>query len=132
VPLLAHRADTHPGLVLREMNITRDNPDRVKQAAWPRGGGLPADVSFIRVDAPELILSAVYRSGDDLIVRVYNVTRQPVSGMITFGLPIEQAQRVNLAETAQEMLPLEGSQRVPIQVRGGEIFTLKVRPARGG
>ncbi|MEO8394579.1 MAG: glycoside hydrolase family 38 C-terminal domain-containing protein, partial [Chloroflexota bacterium] len=37
-PLLARRADTHAGLVLREMNITRDDPSRVNQREWPRSG----------------------------------------------------------------------------------------------
>lgn len=127
-PLLARRADTHAGLVLREMNITRDDPARVTQREWPRGGSMPDAHSFITVDAPELILSAVYRSGDSLIVRVYNVTRQPVSSALRFGFPVRQVFRVNMAEEYQATLPVSANS-VTIEAGGGEVYTLKVLPA---
>ena len=103
-PLLARRADTHAGLDLREMNITRDDPSRVTQREWPRGGSLPDVHSFVQLDPASLILSAVYRSGESLIVRVYNVTREAVSGQIRFGFPVNRVFRVNLAEEYQETL----------------------------
>lgn len=126
-PLLARRADTHPGLELREMNITRDDPARVKKVEWPRGGSLANPFSFVQVDVPELVLSAVYRSGDSLLVRVYNVLRQPVQGTLTFGLPLVDAHRVNMAEDVQAALPVQGGNRISIQVQSGEVYTLKVR-----
>ncbi len=130
VPALARRADTHPGLELHDMNITRDDPALVTKAEWPRGGWLSDTFSFISVDAPELILSAVYRSGDSLIVRCYNITRQPVSGTIRFGLPLAAAFRVSMAEVYQETLPLEGAHSAHVTVGGGEVYTLKVLPQR--
>jgi 2-O-(6-phospho-alpha-D-mannosyl)-D-glycerate hydrolase len=128
VPLMARRADTHPGLELREMNITRDDPSRVTKAEWPRGGALADTFSFMTIDAPELVLSAVYRSGEYLIVRCYNVTRQAVMGSLTFGLPVKEVFRVNMNEEDQEQLPVQNGQKVTIQLRGGEVYTLKIKP----
>jgi mannosylglycerate hydrolase len=84
-PLLVARADTHEGLDLREMNITRDDPAMVKSIPWPRGGSNPDNVSFISVDKPELVISAVRRTQDEkgLILRFYNITSQPITAQIT-------------------------------------------------
>jgi hypothetical protein len=125
-PILARRADTHPGLELHEMNITRDDPALVTKADWPRGGTLPDTFSLVAIDAPELILSAVYRSGSSLIVRCYNITRQPVSGTVRFGPALAAAYRVTMAEVYQETLPLDDGHSVGVMLGGGEVYTLKV------
>ncbi|MBI5667887.1 MAG: hypothetical protein HZC41_07745 [Chloroflexi bacterium] len=127
-PVLSRRADTHAGLELREMNITRDDPARVIKAEWPRGGVLPDTHSFITVAAPELVLSAVYRSGDSLIVRCYNVSREPVSSSITAGFPVKAAYRVDMAEKYRATLPVQDKHNIPISLRGGEVLTLKLMP----
>jgi mannosylglycerate hydrolase len=127
-PILTRRADTHPGLELHDMNITRDDPTLITPIPYPRGGHLPETHSFISVESPSLVLSAVYRSGDDLIVRVYNITDEPVTGAIIFGVPIEEAQRVNMAEEAQERLTVESGSRITLQVNGAEVYSVRVRP----
>lgn len=126
-PLLGRRADTHAGLDLREMNITRDDPARVtlKQHA---PGSLPDTHSFVAVDAPELVLSAVYSSGDSLIVRVYNVTREPVHSVVRFGFTVAGVERTDMAEAAMETLAVEEN-TVEIDVRSGEVYTLMITPA---
>ena len=48
-PLLVARGDTHEGLDLREMNITRDDPAQVRAVPWPRGGSRP-DSAELRGD----------------------------------------------------------------------------------
>ncbi len=128
-PLLGRRADTHPGLELREMNITRDDPAQVTPIPWQRGGHLPPQHSFVQVDPPELVLSAVTRSGGDLIVRVYNVTRSAVRGRIAFGFAVRAAARVNLLEEAQEALAVDAENAVAVDVPGAGVVTVKVSPA---
>ncbi len=127
-PLLGRRADTHPGLELREMNITRDDPALVTPIPWRRDGSLPPEHSFVQVEPPELILSAVYRSDDDLIVRVYNVTRERVAGRIAFGFPVRDAQRVNLAEETQQALTVDAKNTVEFEADGAEVYTIRVTP----
>jgi mannosylglycerate hydrolase len=128
-PVMARRADTHPGLELHEMNITRDDPNLVTEVPWPRGGPLPPTHSVIRVDPPALVLSAVRRSArDSLIVRFYNITREAVSGTVTLGLPVSAVYRATLAEDRQESLPVSAAGQVQIEVRGGEIVTLECVP----
>jgi alpha-mannosidase len=127
-PLLARRADTHPGLDLREMNITRDDPNRVRAIPWPRGGHLPDTHSFVTVEPRELVLSAVRRTDDgSLLVRLYNITRETVSGELLIGFPASAAYLANLAEETLEALPLEGN-RVRLSARGGEVVTVKFEP----
>lgn len=127
-PLLARRANTHPGLELREMNITRDNPSLVTSIEWPRAGNLPDTHSFIRFDSPKLVLSAVYRSGTNLIVRCYNMTREVVKASLLVGVDIAVAWRVNMAEEELMRLSITDKCRLEIEVRGAEVYTLKLTP----
>jgi alpha-mannosidase len=126
---MARRADTHPGLELREMNITRDDPSLVTPIPWPREGTLPPTMSIISVDSPLLVLSAVRRSArDTLIVRFYNTTRAPVTGTITYSLPLSAVYRTSLAEERQAQLDFNSNQQTTLDVRGGEVVTLEFVP----
>jgi mannosylglycerate hydrolase len=128
-PVMARRADTHPGLELHEMNITRDDPSLVTALPWPRGGPLPPVHSVVQVDPPALVLSAIRRSArDTLIVRFYNITREAVGGTVTLGLPVSAVYRATLAEDRQEPLPVSAAGQVQLEVRGGEIVTLECVP----
>jgi alpha-mannosidase len=127
-PLLGRRADTHPGLDLREMNITRDDPALVTALPSPRGGPLPDALGIVEIDLPELVLSAVRRSDrDSLIVRFYNISRETVVGTVRFGLPVQAVYRAAMSDERHEPLPLSG-QQVRVTVRGGEVVTLEVIP----
>jgi len=130
-PLLLARADTHEGLDLREMNITRDDPTQVKAIPWPRGGPLPGTFSFVTIEPPTLILSAVRRTedGQGLVVRFYNVERAPVTATLTSGLPLASARRLNLNEEPGEELTIMDGRRLELTVRGAEVVTCELRPA---
>ncbi len=129
VPLFGRRADTHPGLDLREMNVTKDDPKRVKPIPWQRSGPLPDTFSFVEVEPASLVLSAFFRSDDDVIVRVYNVSRETVSGTVRIGFPLAAAERVNLLHETQSPLPVTDG-TVTIEVKGAEVCTLRLTPAR--
>jgi alpha-mannosidase len=130
-PLLARRADTHPGLELREMNITRDNPGLVTPIPWPRGGTLPDTFSFVQLDPPELALSAVRRGDNGLIVRFYNVSREPVEGRLTFGLPLAGAYLTNMNEERLETLAVHDGRSLRIRVQGAQVVTVELIPGDG-
>lgn len=132
-PLDARRADTHPGLDLREMNITRDNPDLVTPVPWPRGGAFPPSVSVLALEPAELVLSAVQRTRHDtLAVRCYNVGADPVRGTLRLGLPVSAAYRASMAGERQARLEVLDRQQVTFDARGGEVVTLELVPAEGG
>ena len=129
VPLWARRADTHPGLVLREMNITRDDPALVTPIPWPRGGPLASTLSVITLGSPALVLSAVRRSArDTLIVRCYNITSEPVTSTITCGLPVTDAYCVDLAEQRQGQLALSADGQISVRATGGQVLTIEFVP----
>jgi mannosylglycerate hydrolase len=128
VPILARRADTHPGLELSEMNITHDNPALVRKRTWQRGGPLPATLSIVDVGANGLILTACYRSGDALIVRVYNPTAETVSGHIGCGVPLRHAEHVRMDETVLEALAVAEDGRIVVTVHPNEVYTLRLHP----
>jgi len=128
VPVMVRRADTHPGLELHEMNITRDNPALVRKIPWPRSGHLPPVLSIVEIDPPTLVLSAFYRSDNALIMRCYNPTQQAVSGTITLGLPVARVEHIRLDETVMDTLTIMDGRRILVEVRAGEVFTIRVMP----
>jgi alpha-mannosidase len=129
-PLLLARADTHEGLELKDMNITRDDPAQVKSIPWPRGGQLPETLSFVEIQPQNLVLSAVKRSedGESLIVRFYNLERVEIAARITTGFPLQAAYRLNLNEERVSDLPLRGKHRVELTVKPAEVVTIELRP----
>jgi len=101
-PLLAVQADDHDGM-------------------------LPPIHSFLQLEPPELVLSAVKRAedGELLVVRFYNISSEPVTG--TLSIPgMVQAWSANLNEQKGEELPIhEGS--AAIEAGPKRIVTLLVR-----
>jgi alpha-mannosidase len=127
-PLLVSRADTHEGLDLHEMNITYDDPAKVKAVDWPRGGPNPGSLSYITVDRPELVVSALRRSQDEkgLIVRIYNITSQPVSAQVMSYRSINTVWAVNLNEERQVEIPTLDANTFEIKLRGHQIATYEL------
>jgi mannosylglycerate hydrolase len=129
-PLLVSRADTHEGLDLREMNITRDDPTMVKAVAWPRGGSNPGNLSYITVEEPELVVSALRRSqdGKSLIVRFYNITAESVTTQVKSYRSLREVWMVNLNEERQEEIPTLDANTFELKMRGHQISTYELRP----
>ena len=130
-PLLVARADTHEGLDLHEMNITRDDPAQVKPIPWPRGGPNSEVLSLIRLEPSSLVLSALRRTEDGLgmVVRFYNIEREDKVAKLSCWLPLAAAYRLNLNEARLGELPVTSGHSLEIPVRGAEIFTCELRPA---
>ena len=129
-PLLVARADTHEGLDLREMNITRDDPSMVKSIAWPRSGSNPDRVGFVSIDRPELVITALRCTQDEkgLIVRFYNITSEPITARIKVYRALEAAWLVDLGEARQEPISLVDENTCAVDVRGNQIVSLELRP----
>lgn len=125
-PLKVSRADTHEGLELREMNITRDDPALVRPIPWPRGGTWPARKSFFEIGDPRLCLSALTRSPDGkaLVLRLYNTSRATVETRLTAGFPVRRVCKVNLAGDLLEDLPISAEGSLALAARGAEVVTL--------
>lgn len=129
-PLLVARGDTHEGLELREMNITRDDPAKVKPLPFPRGGPLPDAQSFVAIEPQQFVLSAVRRSadGNGVIVRFFNVERQAATAQVTFHAPLRNCYRLNLDEERQGELDVRDARTVQIPTRGAEVVTIEFVP----
>ena len=117
------RARTRTRPELREMNITRDDPAASGRSRWCEHAAAGLRVVSVEPGAG----SGVASERDTLIVRCYNVTREPVSGTIRCGLPVREAYRANLAEDRQEALSLDNG-GVTLDVRGGEVVTVEFVP----
>jgi alpha-mannosidase len=125
-PVVARRADTHAGIDLRDMNITRDDPTQITALGWQREGDLPPNVSLVEVDTPQLVLSALRRGDDDtLLVRVYNIESTPIRSTIRVGVPMRAACRSNMAEETLEGLTLIDGRAVEIEAGSNEVVTIK-------
>ena len=129
-PALVCRADTHEGLDLREMNITRDDPSMVKTIVWPRGGQNPGRLSYLSIDDPRLVISALRRSqdGNGLILRFYNITDDPVVATIQSYRSLDAVWTVNLNEEHQEVISILDGNTFEVRIGGHKIATYELRP----
>ncbi len=137
-PLLLTRADTHEGLDLHDMNITRDDPAQVKAVPFPRNGVIPGRASFIAVDAPELVLSAFYRgasqtedqAGNKIFARFYNPTDHSVSASFNSLCPLSAVWEANLNEERRQELAVENSHNFKFTVGKNQIVTFELEAKR--
>jgi 2-O-(6-phospho-alpha-D-mannosyl)-D-glycerate hydrolase len=128
-PVLVRRADTHEGLDLHEMNITRDDPAKIKNIPWPRGGVLPDRFSFISTEDQNLVLSAVHltEDGGGLVVRFYNLALDRIQGRIKTGFTLAEAWLTNMNEERQESLPLSNEHDFEASFGGRQVLTFELR-----
>jgi alpha-mannosidase len=128
-PLLVARADTHEGLNLNEMNITRDDPALIKLVPWPRGGTYPDQFSFITTDNPALVLSSVHRTEDEkgLVVRFYHLGSETFQAHFRTGQALDEAWLMNLNEERCEQIPNPETQGFSVRVKGQQILTFELR-----
>lgn len=95
-------------------------------------GRLPNEFSFLgwaaESPAGSLKLSALKQSeeGDGLIVRLYNASNAPITARLRIAGQITDAWRTNLAEEVEERLHVDQT-TIPVQARGKEIVTIKVK-----
>ncbi|MEZ4670059.1 MAG: glycoside hydrolase family 38 C-terminal domain-containing protein [Anaerolineae bacterium] len=124
-PITAARADTHAGIDLHDMNITRDDPSKITYIPFPRNGELPDTYSFVQVEGDGIVLSALRRAKNgDLLVRFFNVKRADTVAIISSQKSFRTANRLNLNEDVESALHVDDAHQLTIPVRAGEIVTL--------
>ncbi|MCC6803975.1 MAG: hypothetical protein IT319_13925, partial [Anaerolineae bacterium] len=125
-PVIASRADTHAGIDLHDMNITRDDPARITHIPFPRGGEHPDTQSFLAVEGDGIVLTALRQGTNQLVLRFFNIQRQPTTARLTSAISIAGAHRLNLNEQVQEALALDTAHHLTVPVRAGEIVTIGI------
>jgi alpha-mannosidase len=133
-PLLVARADTHEGLDLREMNITRDDPAKIRWkhsgVLWRSRGVLPPQAAFLSVDRRQLVLSAFTCShqpeSEALVVRYYNISDDALTAHLTSLLPIQEAWLADLNGRRLQALPLLDAHTLELPVGAHQVITLEL------
>jgi alpha-mannosidase len=89
--------------------------------------GLPTTLSFVTVEPSTLEVSAIKEpeEGAGLIVRCWNVGREPVEGTLRLWQPFRRALQVNLVEEGVAEL-CRGANGVTLPVRGRQIVTARI------
>ena len=123
-PVYAARADTHSGINLHDMNITRDDPTKITHIPFPRDGHLPDAHSFFMVDGDGLVMTSLHRGETMTVIRFFNVKRKATTATITAGRTFESAFRLNLNEDVQQELNNTDGQSLELDVKPGEIVTI--------
>ncbi|MCK6576528.1 MAG: glycosyl hydrolase-related protein [Anaerolineae bacterium] len=131
------------GLAIRSLLFRRDQSQPAYELNHPliavpirrRAGGRPqaAPPTALIEHLTGAIIETVKRSEDDqaLVFRLYESTGAPHKIDITFGFPVESAQKTDLYETPLEELALRADQRtVDLALHPFEIVTLRVVPKR--
>lgn len=91
-------------------------------------GDLPSEFSLVSLEPEELVVSAVKKaeSGDEMIIRLYNISERQVTGKLSAFKRVEKAMIVNLLEEPIEEMPVSCNS-ITFQVKKHQIITLKIR-----
>jgi mannosylglycerate hydrolase len=97
-----------------------------ERLALSGAAGLPTALSFLTVEPSTLEVSAVKapEEGAGLIVRCWNVGREPVEGTLRLWRPFRRALQVNLAEERVAELGRDAN-GVTLSVRGRQVVTVR-------
>lgn len=93
-----------------------------------QGAGLgPREHTFLRLDAPNIIIEAIKKAEDDdgLILRLYEAAHQQTRTRLHFGFAVAQVMATNLMEEEPVALAVENG-AVTLAFRPFEIKTIKV------
>lgn len=98
------------------------------------GGLLPAVASFIDVQPPTVVVSAIKptEEGEGFVVRCFNIIDSPVTAQISILNRLARAERVSLNEESQGDWPLNDDHTIYLPLRGHEIATLRLHLATEG
>jgi len=100
--------------------------------ADPSEGELPASASFLSLDAPGVVVSAIKAAedGHGLVVRLYNPTDAPATGSLRLLWPVGAVKRLNLDErTLETLYSGPPTIEVALTLTPHKIETLRLVPA---
>jgi alpha-mannosidase len=91
-------------------------------------GRLPPRASFLVTDGPGFTLTAVKlaEDGGDVIVRGVNLTASRADVELTSLLPVREARRARLDETAGEPIEVIGGSKIRTAARPHEVITIRL------
>jgi len=91
-------------------------------------GTLPRDLSFVKIEPKELVISSIKKGENDeaLIVRFYNISKKRVKGKVEFYKNIKKIELVDLKEDKIEELEITDGNSVLMDVPNKRIVNLKV------
>ena len=121
-----HKGGWDEGGVSRQAEMFSLAPEAAQ--AGPHKGHLPKAMSFMEVDNPQLMLSALKRAenGDELVMRLYNPTKRDMQAKVSFYKEVKKARILNLNEEPTEAKVAINKSETVFEVKAKKIITLAV------
>jgi alpha-mannosidase len=90
-------------------------------------GKLPPQLSFVQIEPPSLVISAIKQAehSDGLIVRFYNIADKEVAGRLKLYRPFAKAALANLNEEEIEELKSNERGEIELPVKRKQVVTVK-------
>ena len=87
--------------------------------------------SLLTIDSDDVAVTAVkrHKRHDSLVGRLYNKRNQKVKIVVTCGIPIKAAWRLNVLETRQKQINVV-AESILLSLKPHEISTIEIEPAR--
>lgn len=98
-----------------------------EEGAGTQGALLPVTDSFLRLDPPNLVLTAIKKSevGDRTIIRFYEAEGSKSVARIILSVPIRHAWKTSLIEEDEETITSMDDGSIELAVGPWEIVTVK-------
>lgn len=116
----------HVSAGIKQVSERWRTPTPAVQGVWQ--GHVPAGEGLLHISGSVIVASAIkkHETRDTLVVRLCNLSEDPVEERLTLGRPVRAAWRTNLLEDRIHDLETEGPLRVVVSLRPHEIATLEV------
>ena len=103
------------------------NEPAVYQVMGNHEGGMPRCGGFVKIEDPNLILSAFKKADDGVgyVLRVYNPTENTIETKVVFFRAIKAARYSSMAEESREAAAFDEN-RLFIQAQSGKIVTFRL------
>lgn len=114
-----------------ERPTTKGLAEKSANRSLPSGDN-PQEASFLTLNPPELVVTAIKKAEEEdaMVVRLYNISNQPVNADLSVQLAIEKVWKTNMLEEDRETVDVTSGNvsRVSLPVKAHEIVTLKLLP----
>lgn len=125
--IIPHSGGWRQADIVQKAYVLNNPPISVRKEN--QGGNLPSAYSFVKVDAPNIILESIKKSEDEksIILRMYECYNRRTSFTLTFHAGVMEAKETDMLENDESEVRVREGHKLSLEMKPYEIKTIKVK-----
>jgi alpha-mannosidase len=94
-----------------------------------QGGSIPSEYSFVKTDAPNVIIESIKKSedGNAVVVRMYECYNRRTTTKVTFASKLGKAWETDMLENKQKEVRIGKGHTLCLEMKPYEIKTIEIK-----